>query len=197
MIKETAMPKLAPPGAGIPWPQKMLLRFIIGPFVAGRTDWSISEDRFNKLTDKILKEIEGLNEPALSKKVLIPPQRGLEDSSRYWSIAMALEHLVIVGNAMSYAIKELTSNRIPLDKADTAKVKPLGVMSAENSVHEFKKFSCADYKKLFLSLDDLNSKLKFEHPWFGMLNAKQWFWVLSIHHRIHLIQIREIKKSLV
>ena len=57
MIKETAMPKLAPPGAGIPWPQKMLLRFIIGPFVAGRTDWSISEDRFNKLTDKILKEI--------------------------------------------------------------------------------------------------------------------------------------------
>ncbi len=196
MKQQTSIPKLDPPGAGIPWPQKMILRYIVAPFVAAKTDWSLSEERFHKITKKILREIEGLSETDLSTKILVPPQRGLEDSSRYWSIAMVLEHLVIVGSGISYAITELSFNRIPDGKADTAAVKPLGLMSAKQSLEEFEKFTDTSYKKLISSVKDKNSKLKFKHPWFGMINAKQWFWVITIHHGLHLKQIREIKKRL-
>ena len=192
-----AEPKLAPPGAGVPWPQGLVLKYIVAPFIAGRTDWAVSEERFDKLTLKILKELESLNDTEQSTKVLVPPQAGLEDSSRYWSIAMVLEHLVIVGNGISYAISELTSDRIPQGTADTATVKPIGAVSASQSVAEFKKFSQSDYKNLVAGLKNRNSNLRFRHPWFGMINAKQWFWVLAIHHRLHLKQIREIKKRLI
>ncbi len=191
-----AEPKLAPPGAGVPWPQGLVLKYFIAPFIAGRTDWAVSEKRFVKLTLKILKELGGLNEIEHSTKVLVPPQAGLEDSSRYWSIAMVLEHLVIVGNGISYAISELTSDRLPQGTADTATVKPIGAVSASQSVAEFKKFSQTDFKNLVSGLKNRNSNLRFRHPWFGMINAKQWFWALAIHHRLHLKQIREIKKRL-
>lgn len=189
-------PQLDPPGAGVPWPQGLVLKYFVAPFIAGRTDWSVSEERFHKLTHKILKEIDGLTDAQQSTKVLVPPQAGLEDSSRYWSIAMVLEHLVIVGTAIIYAINELDSGRIPQGKADTAAVKPIGALSASQSAEEFKKFSQTDYKNLVLGIKNKNSTLRFRHPWFGMITAKQWFWVLAIHHGLHLKQIREIKKGL-
>lgn len=201
MIKENSMqnakPQLAPPGAGVPWPQGLVLKYFVAPFIAGRTDWSVSEERFKKLTLKILKEVEGLSDAEQSTKVLVPPQAGLEDSSRFWSIAMVLEHLVIVGKGISYAISELTSDRIPQGTADTATVKPGGALTASQSVAEFKKFAEIDYKNLVSGLKNKNSKLRFKHPWFGNITAKQWFWVLAIHHRLHLKQIREIKKRLI
>ncbi len=189
-------PKLAPPGAGIPWPQGLVLRFIIAPFIAGRTDWAVSEYRFKKLTAKIVAELAGLSEKDLTTKILVPPQKGLEDSSRYWSVAMVLEHLVIVGKEISYAITELTSGRVPQGKADTATVKPIGTMSSLESVTEFKKFALQDYESLVSMTKNKDSRLRFKHPWFGNITAKQWFWVLSIHHSLHLKQIREIKKRL-
>lgn len=189
-------PKLDPPGAGLPWHQKLILKYYVGPFVAAKTDWNISEARFYRLTNQINTELEGLTEDQLQKKILVPPQQGLEDSSRYWSIAMALEHLVIVGKGIFYAINELSAHRAPFGKADTAAVKPLGKMSAQDTQLLFERFCTTDYKKMIDTIQDRNSDLKFQHPWFGPMNAKQWFWLLPIHHNIHLKQIREIKKSL-
>ena len=195
MQNENTIPKLAPPGAGIPWPQRMVLQFVIAPFVAGRTDWKISQTRFDKLTAKILREAEEMSEAQMLMKVLVPPQSGLEDSSRFWSVAMVLEHLVIVGRQMNYAITELVSGRNPEGKADTAAVKPFGAMSAKQSLEDFKKFTDTEYKNLvkYIGSHDHNSQLKFLHPWFGKITAKQWFWVLTIHHGLHLKQIRNIK----
>jgi hypothetical protein len=189
-------PKLASPGAGIPWYQMLILRLYISPYVAARTDWSVSETRFKKITTKILKEIDGVTEAQLTTKVLVPPQMGLEDSSRYWSIAMTLEHLVIVGKVMSFGIRELTSGRIPDYKADTAAVKPFGTMSALETINKFKHFTIEEFPQLLPSIADRNSNLKFNHPWFGGFKAQQWYWLLAAHHALHLKQIREIKKGL-
>src|SRR5690349_7662896 len=121
---------------------------------------------------------------------------GLEDSSRFWSIAMALEHMVIVGKGISEGLAELTAGNLPDYKVDIAKLKPFGTMTGKESIELFKKFSIEDYRKMVLSITDLSSDLKLAHPWFGMFNAKQWFWLLSIHHGLHLKQIRGIKKRL-
>ncbi|MGZ3690691.1 MAG: hypothetical protein ACXVAX_04270, partial [Pseudobdellovibrio sp.] len=99
-LAETRPPKLAPPGAGVPFYHRLLMRFFVGPFVAKKTPWNVSEQNFHKISGRILKEIENLSEKQLTTKVLVPPQMGLEDSSRFWSIAMALEHMVIVGEAI-------------------------------------------------------------------------------------------------
>ena len=50
----------------------------------------------------------GRSEPELTEAVLVPPQIGLEDSSRFYSYAMVLEHLTIIGNAIGRIVVELS-----------------------------------------------------------------------------------------
>lgn len=191
---ETRLPKLAAPGAGVPIYQRLLFKYLIGPFVARRTSWTQSEQNFHKISRRILSEIESLDEKQLNTRILVPPQMGLEDSSRFWSIAMCLEHMVIVGEAVMEGILQLTSGQVPPIKVDTALVKPLGIMPALESVEEFKFFIGEDYKKFLNSIQNKNSNLTLKHPWFGNFTAQQWFWLLATHQAIHLKQIREIKK---
>ncbi len=181
---------------GVPFYQRWFLRFFVGPFIAKRTPWAVSEQNFHKISGRLLKEIENLSEKQLTTKILVPPQMGLEDSSRFWSIAMALEHMVIVGEAIMSGVTLLASHQSPPIKVDLAAVKPVGLMPYEESVSEFKFFISDDYKKFLLEIQDRNSTSTLAHPWFGPFNAQQWFWLLSMHQAIHLKQIREIKKRL-
>lgn len=196
--KETTTnePKLEAPGAGLPWYHNLMLRYFVGPFVADKTDWNVSEQTFHKVNGRILKEIENLSEKQLATKVLVPPQMGLEDSSRYWSAAMVLEHLVIVSEAVTNGIVELSNGRVPPVKVDIAAVKPLGSMPVNEAVAEFKLLVTDDFKKFLQQVGNKNSELNLTHPWFGPFKARQWFWLLGTHHGLHLKQLREIRKRL-
>ena len=189
-------PKLDKPGAGIPYFNRLFLRFFVKPFVAAKTPWKNSEKLFYRISEKILQETQGLSEEQLRKKVLVKPMRGLEDSSRYWSIAMAIEHLNIVGKKMAFGISEISQGRQIAEVADTAKVKPLGEMSAKQAIEEFRQFVEKDFPRLAHFVSEKDSSLKYGHPWFGEMSARQWYWLLPMHQNIHLQQIREIKKSL-
>lgn len=48
----------------------------------------------------------------------------MEDSSRYWSVFMTLDHLRIVNLGVADAIRLLGQDKVPERKADTATVKP-------------------------------------------------------------------------
>jgi len=187
-------PKLAPPGAGIPIHHKLFLRWFVIRFVANRTHSEVSKKRFERSTQKILSELENIPLEKLSKKVLVPPQMGLEDSSRFWSIQMTLEHLCIVGRQVCLGIEGLQVGQIPTAEADTAAVKPLGTQEFSQTLRDYKKFAEEDFYKM--KLEGLNSSLRYKHPWFGPMNAKQWYWLLPIHQNIHLQQIRKIKEGL-
>lgn len=189
-------PVLAPPGAGIPLRQKIMMRFFVRPFVAGRTPWEVSEANFRKINEKILKTLEGLNDSQLTTRILIPPQLGLEDSSRYWSIKMVLEHLLIVSGQMMQLIPALSHGVTPNGKADTAAVKPKNEISLSEILKNFNKLISADFDRLNASIQNRDTRNRFYHPWFGDMTAKQWYWLLAIHHGLHLKQIREIKKRL-
>ncbi len=191
-----ALPKLAPPGAGIPWPLKLILRYFMKPFVASRTPWEVSEKRFVRINQKILSEIEGLTEEQLSKKILVPPMRGLEDSSRFWSIKMVIEHLVIVSSQMIKIIPLLSNGQVPNGKADTATVKPFGQMTVNETMNLFKKLTTRDFENLVSNISNKKSQTTFTHPWFGPMTAQEWYWLLPGHHALHLKQIKAIKKSL-
>jgi len=188
------IPKLAPPGAGIPWIARVFLQIYTRPFVAAKSNWDDSKNHFQKISEKIIKEIDGLSEQELMTKILVPRQMGLEDSSRYWSMAMTLEHLVIVGSQIGVAIESLSMGEIPSGEANTAKVKPKGELTAAVAMDEFRNFCFHRHPNLKILNKD--SILRFKHPWFGPMTAKEWYWLLPVHHGIHLKQIREIKKRL-
>ncbi len=189
-----APPQLDAPGAGIPLLQKLVLRIYIRPFIAAKSSPETSKQTFEKVTAKILKEIEGLTAFEISEPVLVPPQKGLEDSSRYWSIAMTLEHMGIVGRKLGLVVEAL-SNHLPInEKADIGKLKPFGQMSVAESVEDFKRFAFEEFPKIKVLQADC--KNKFKHPWFGNMIAREWYWLIGAHQMIHLKQIREIKKGL-
>lgn len=189
-------PKLAPPGAGIPLPQRLVLKFVVRPLVIRRTPWEVSLKRFTRLHQKLKQEWAALDDATLTTPALVPPQRGLEDSSRYWSIALTARHLTIVGELMEKVIIELSHGRVFDKKVGTADVKPETDHNSRSSIEEYVKFADGVVERLTRSVGDQESPLVHEHPWFGDLRARDWLWVLAIHTSLHLRQIREIKKAL-
>lgn len=195
-LNQSTEPKLAPPGAGIPFYQKWALKLLIGPLVAGKSNWVQNWQGLHRVNQKIMTLLVGLTSEQMKQKILVPPQRGLEDSSRYWSIAMTLEHLLIVDAHMKNLMIELSHGRVPDVVVDTATVKPLGAMSPEEAIQKFKIFSETVEKEVEAKLGDRECKARLKHPWFGPSTAKQWQWVMMAHHGVHYQQLKEIKKRL-
>ena len=189
-------PKLAPPGAGLPLYQRLAIRYFTGPLIAGRSDWDRNLESFLRMNDRVLQEVESIRPEDRTRKVLVPSQAGLEDSSRYWSAILVLEHLLIVGESMRGVILALGAGREPKGKADTARVKPTGVPDAEEVLGRFRELGPSIARDLSAPDLDRNSPVRFHHPWFGPIRALQWEWLLQAHTRIHLQQLRAIKKGL-
>jgi len=189
-------PKLAPPGAGLPFLTALFARYITGPLIAANSDWDKNASHFEQINHKILLELQGLDPGLLEQKVLVPPQAGLEDSSRYWSISMTLEHLCIVNAAMKRVILALGNGITPEGEASTAAVKPAGQTPSSQVVQEFSAQVATLNDDLTKGVKDQTSKIRFKHPWFGPMTARQWQWLLPAHAGIHLKQIRAIKRGL-
>lgn len=184
------------PGAGVGLLQGLVMKFYIGPFIAAKSDWDADSQAFFNSSKKILSLVEGLDEAQLSQKVLVPPQRGLEDSSRYWSAAMVLEHLMIVGMGMRDIIIRLSQNKVPPGKADTARVKPLGKTPPAAVFASYKNFVETVLDQIDAGVEDKTGKAVYLHPWFGKFTAHQWHWLLAAHNDIHLKQLHGILAGL-
>lgn len=189
-------PKLDKPGAGLPFFEWMVAKFVIFPVRFSTVSNQKALLDFEEVSGSIETIVRNLKTEDLSKRKLIRRLQGLEDSSRYWSIAMTLEHLVIVGESMQKVIESLAAGNSKIPPTSIAEVKP-GLAPDEDSIIE--KFSCMH--KEFASrvrLLDLNEfpQAKYAHPWFGPLNASQWLSFAAPHTRIHKKQIIEISKQL-
>lgn len=187
---------LGKPGAGVGLLQGLVMKYYIGPFIAAKSDWVADRQAFADTSKKILSLVEGLDKAQLSQKVLVPSQRGLEDSSRYWSVAMVLEHLMIVGMGMRDIIIRLSQNKVPPGKADTARVKPPGKTPPEAVLASYKNFVDTLSDQMDTAIENRDSKAVYTHPWFGKFTAHQWHWLLAAHNRIHLQQLQGILAGL-
>ena len=185
-------PKLAPPGAGLPFFQKMILRYFVFPKYSKKMTWETSQAFFKKEGDKILKLAHSLPKEKLTQRILIKSMVGLEDSSRYWSVSMAMEHLMIVGNQIADGIVDLSQGKVPDKKADTATVKPFENLPAEKIISRFENFISNFLERTTKNISNLGSSQKFEHPWFGKLDARQWMALSGIHQQIHRKQAEAI-----
>ena len=189
-------PQLAAPGAGLPFHHRIMLRWYVYPFIAKNAAPEQSAKSFNIVYTKILEEVKNLSPQQLNQKVLVPRQLGLEDSSRFWSIAMTLDHLLIVGRQIEKGVIELSNERAIPVKVDIAKVKPVEKNAATDIVNEYQNFVLESPHRITEGARNWESLMNHYHPWFGPFSLKGWYWLLGAHGGIHLKQIRAIKKQL-
>ena len=189
----TIEPQLAPPGAGLP-----AIELFIGRILFGLRRWTATRDsvnaHFQKEREAIRALVNSCDAESAARRVLIARARGLEDSSRNWSVWMTLDHLRIVNREITRIIQDLTQGRIPEGAASTASVKPSPNVTA-SVVAEYEQ-SCDALLAAIAAAPDLNTTLRFAHPWFGPLNAAGWHTLASGHMGIHHEQLVRIIRAL-
>jgi hypothetical protein len=198
-LESEIIAQLGRPGDGVPWWARLILKYVVKPRVVRKSTWQSNIQQIDLIHSKIMKEVGDLSLNDLTTRALIPPQRGLEDSSRYWSIAMTLRHLIIVGSGIKKIILHIGQNEKYNEIVDTATVKPENQVYDLNIIQDYQTMTesyISDLEQTFSS--DLSQVLLSQthyHPWFGAMNAKDWFWLVGTHMGLHLRQIREIKKA--
>ena len=105
-------PKLAAPGAGLPKIELFVARLLFA--WQQRTGNRRSFDaRFRKERERIRALVGACDAESGARRVLIRRPPGLEDSSRYWSVWMTLDHLRIVNGEIVRVIGALTKGQLP------------------------------------------------------------------------------------
>jgi hypothetical protein len=182
-------PPLAPPGAGLPVPELVAARMIFAwhRFATTRVR---AESEIATECDAVVFLVQNCDPEVGAKRVLIPRLRGMEDSSRHWSVFMTLEHLRIVNNAIAEIISLLAQGRSPARAASTAAVKPSADVDA-GVIEPFVR-SCAAITQAAGAVPNLHTSARYAHPWFGLLNAAGWHAMAGFHMRLHRRQIESI-----
>lgn len=182
-------PLLAPPGAGLPGPELLVGRLLFATrrLFGNRSkfDASIARERL-----AILSLAHQCPPADAAHRVLIPRLRGLEDSSRYWSVWMTLDHLRITNGAFAKIIPALAQGLVPGKAASTAAVKP----SPDADAHVVEAFDheCDHLLQAAAGVSNLRTKARYAHPWFGLLDAAGWHALAGLHMRLHRRQIEAI-----
>lgn len=191
---ESNLPKLQEPGAGLPPLEELFFRRLLIPLLTSTTSWDQSAKKFQLECEHILTLIDTLPPEKLKERILIHRLPGLEDSSRYWSIAMTLEHLMVVGEGMKKIMIDLSNSKAISLKVSIAHAKPSGQIA--DIVPIFKRFCRNHVSNIERELGDGNSKSCHPHPWFGPFTAKKWFWLMAHHQSLHRKQMEKIIENL-
>ena len=188
-MNETTDPVLAPPGAGLPAHELFIGRML---FALGRCLQSRRSlrGRFAREQEAITTLLGRCPPASRGRRVLVARSKGMEDSSRYWSVWMTLDHLRITNLAFAMALRSLAAGEVPKTRASTAGVKP--DPGVDVSVEAAFANSCAEYLRTEAAIGDLKTKTRYEHPWFGPMDAAGWHALAAAHMGIHRRQLESI-----
>jgi hypothetical protein len=192
-LEDREEPRLAPPGAGLPRAELMVARALFGLRRALHTRESVTR-WFVRERERVRDLLGGLDAEAAARRVLIPRLRGLEDSSRHWSVWMTLDHLRIVHRNVEGVIRLLALGKAPPRAASTAAVKPRPDVEGR-VVQEFEE-SCESLMATVRGVAELRTPARYAHPWFGPLDAFGWHLLSAVHLGLHRAQIARIKSAL-
>ncbi|MGJ8725371.1 MAG: DinB family protein [Roseibacillus sp.] len=192
MPQETE-PKLDAPGAGLPAPMLFVAKRVsLIRARLGTREKFLTE--FGSEQAKIAKLIEPLSSDQRGQRILIPRLIGLEDSSRFYSVWMTLDHLRITNLAFASIIKQLSQGHVPDIMVSTADVKPDPEVTQE--IEKDYKASCRTFLATIRKLPELKTEAQLNHPWFGPMNAHRWLSLSAFHMGIHRRQIKAITQRL-
>lgn len=192
-MEPSSEPRLAPPGAGLPKHELLIgrLLFALRRLTSSRDGVT---SRFRRERESIRKLVQSCDADSGARRVLIARPAGLEDSSRFWSIWMTLDHLRIVNHGMLRVIGALAKGVVPPGTASTAAVKPSPLATA-SIVTEYES-SCDALLAGVAAVANLRTAVRYAHPWFGPLDAAGWHALSAGHLGIHRVQIERICRRL-
>ncbi|MDX6766566.1 MAG: hypothetical protein SFU85_07230 [Candidatus Methylacidiphilales bacterium] len=188
-METTQTPSLAAPGAGLPPLELLFGRMLFKSRTLAGNPESFKRT-FQIERARIHQHLDTCPPIARGRKVLITRAFGMEDSSRHWSLWMTLDHLRIVNGSIARIISSLGSGSIPEGRASTADVKPSP--AADSSVEAPYEASCEAVLEAADFVADLKTPLRFAHPWFGPMDAFEWYALAGGHMGIHRVQIERI-----
>lgn len=197
-------PHLQPPGAGLPFVQGLLLKYWLYPRLIKNYDGNASLDAMLRETARIIALAAPLDEEAFFRRVLVDPLPGLEDSSRFWSVAMVMEHLVICMRPMTHIAETLAAGKAMNIEVSTAAVKPKGgrTLSKAQWIALFDDVTneCAGRLRPIAARSDVaqpaRTAPRVRHPFFGPVHARGWIWVMGVHPTTHRRQAEQIVAGL-
>jgi hypothetical protein len=117
------VPALAPPGAGLPRLELMIMRLVFAWLRCCSTREQTTR-LFRRERGTILRLASQCDPESGSRPVLIDRLCGMEDSSRFWSVFMVVDHLRIVNRGISEVIRLLGRGQTPARQLRIADVKP-------------------------------------------------------------------------
>ena len=130
-----------------------------------------------------------------SPPFLAPPGAGIPLLQRL-ALRYLFKPLKLRGGAgVEQLIVALSEGRTDLPPADTAAVKPELERNHSAAIDEYLNFSRDFHTRLRSAVANTESAATHPHPWFGAMNLRQWYWLMSTHTQIHRKQIREICKQ--
>ena len=116
-------PLLARPGAGLPAPELLFSQWLLA-FVRATSSRASAWRRFLREARRICRLVGPLEDGVGGRQMLVPRLMGLEDSSRFWSPFMVVQHLIIVDSNMFRIITDLVAGRPHPDEARIENFKP-------------------------------------------------------------------------
>ncbi len=176
--------------------QALIGRHVLFPSLYLTHSWDRAQRLFQHEGRRIIDLAGTLSGGELDTRVLVHGVIGIEDSSRYWSVALALEHVMIVGDTTAEIVVALSHDRAPSVRVDIAAVKPPGKLPAAEAVETYRRFLVRYQRRTTEEIGDRRSRRRLDHPWFGELTAHQWHCLAAMHQGIHRRQIEAIAKGL-
>ena len=184
--------ELDKPGAGLPGKRLAVARPLFR-LASARLPRRRLERVYGKERERLLARTDGLSPETITKQVLVPRLFGLEDSSRFWSPAMILQHCTIVDYGLTDIILKLQAQEVIEKEVRIEDVKPKDDAD-ERDRTLFKRQTTQSTRKL-ATVDRLSTTSTHDHPWFGPLTARQWFALRALHLRIHRRQLEVVLAS--
>ncbi len=193
----TDTPILEPPGAGLPWWELLYGRHILFPLACRRHSWAGAGRLFQEEGRRILAVWDTLSPEQLRRQVLVGRHPGIEDSSRFWSVAMTVEHLLIVAALVRETIDSLRRGDVPAFLIRVAEVKPRGERAPEAVrtafVQLLDEVAAADATEPPMAR---GQGPRHPHPWLGPINGFEWRFMMAMHQGLHRRQIESIRKGI-
>jgi len=193
MASDVIQATLAPPGAGLPRVQAVLLRRLLFPLFCHCTSWDRAVAVFRREGDKVLRLAAGLPPDAFRTRVLIRPLWGIEDGFRYWSAEMVFEHLIESGVRIATTAVDLSRGESPAP--DIVEIIPNGGRGL-GLLQDYRAFLDDFADTLSEDVGDRRSKRTHPHPWLGELTAHRWVCLGARHQAVHRRQLEAILTGL-